>query len=86
MSLGIFALLLMFATKDGVYLLQAINICQACGVLLYLLIAPESPSWCILNNQFNRGIDCLNYISWLNGSKNRIPYTAEFDVLGDVYQ
>ena len=31
-----------------------------------------------------KGIDTLNYISWLNGSAVRIPYSARFDIIGQV--
>ena len=30
------------------------------------------------------GIDTLNYISWFNGSELRIPYNAQFDLIGQV--
>jgi len=31
-----------------------------------------------------KGIDTLNYISWFNGSDARIPYIAQFDLIGQV--
>jgi len=29
-----------------------------------------------------KAIDSLNYIAWFNGSKNRVPYHAKFDLIG----
>lgn len=53
---------------------------------IYALIVPESPAWFFLHDGANskRGIDALNYIAWVNGSSNRVPQGATFDLIGQA--
>ena len=56
------------------------------GTILYLLIVPESPAWYFLKDgpTSARGIKALNYIAWFNGSPNRVPDNAVFDLIGQA--
>ena len=46
------------------------------GILLYFLIAPESPRYLFMNKKSKEAIDVLNYIAWFNFSRLRIPEDA----------
>ena len=54
--------------------------------MIYLIIIPESPKWLFIKEGSNskKAIEILNYIAWFNGSDFRVPYNAQFDIIGQV--
>lgn len=56
--------------------------------VIYCFFIPESPRWLFLakgpNNQ--EAIAILNWISWFNGKKLRVPKDAIFDTIGQVIE
>ena len=58
------------------------------AIIMLILIIPESPFWLFStkgsNNQ--QAIKILNYIAWFNGSKNRVPEDALFDLTGQIIE
>lgn len=76
MSLFLIASSLSFVTKNLTGILYTYNLTGSLLIILYLIIAPESPYFLITRNKKQEGIKVLNYIAWFNGSKNRIPEAA----------
>lgn len=56
--------------------------------VFYMILVPESPQWLFMNRGSNsqEAIAILNYIARFNGSKNKIPYDANFDILGQYIE
>lgn len=56
--------------------------------VLYLMLIPESPRWLFFTYgpKSAKGIKALNYIAWVNGSKNRVPTDARLDLINDMIQ
>ena len=48
-TLGVTGITYMFITQDAVKFTQTVNLIESIAVLIFLVIAPESPSWLILN-------------------------------------
>jgi len=48
------------------------------ALVLTVIAMPESPRWLLLNGKKEQAIKNLNYIAWFNGTKHRIPETAQF--------
>ena len=67
--------------RNAIQYLQIVFVVQAVGVILYLLLIPESPRWLLLQERQEDAINCLNYIAMFNMSKKRIPMDAQFDFL-----
>ena len=52
---------------------------------LFLVIVPESPRYLFMKNpQSEAGIKVLNYISWFNGSRKRVPLGSVMDNIHQV--
>ena len=75
-SLAVFGLILNFVTRDFVLFMQVANVIGFSACLIYLVIAPESPHWLMMQKRYQEGIDQINWISWANGSQARIPTDA----------
>ena len=75
-----------FIKRDVHTFLEFSHKVSAVATIIYLLIAPESPRWHFLNkgNKSKEAINTLNYISWFNGSNNRVPEIAIFDQIGQL--
>lgn len=67
-SMAWVGLSLEFFSKDITVSLFYLNVIQSVGVVLYILIVPESPKWLFMNDQKEKAIEVLNYISKFNGS------------------
>lgn len=53
--------------------------------VLFLFVVPESPRYLFMKNpQSEEGIKVLNYISWFNGSKKRVPSGSVMDNIHQV--
>ena len=48
MTLGVVGLTFLFVTSNATVFLEVVTIFEAVFVLLYLLLAPESPYWLLL--------------------------------------
>ena len=55
-SLAVFGLTLIFVSRNLVKFLEVVNIIESIACLIYLLFAPESPSWLINNRQYRNAI------------------------------
>ena len=56
MTMAIFGLSFLYLTRDAVLFLKFVNYIESTAVIIFLIVAPESPSWYILNQQFEKGI------------------------------
>ena len=65
-----------FLTPNLKGLVEVMFIIHTVLVLLYIVLAPESPRWLLINNRRDEAIDVLNYIAKFNCSKNRIDKEA----------
>jgi hypothetical protein len=55
------------------------------AVVLFIALVPESPRWLFSNDpKSEEGIYILNYIAFINRSKQRLPDNCMFDVVGQV--
>ena len=81
-TMGIVGIVMTFCTRDIIFLVELVNYIETAGILIFIAIIPESPKWLLLNGFKERGIQELNYIALINGSKMRIPMHAEFDLIG----
>ena len=75
---------IMLGFKDLAGLVEIINLYYTFIVIIYLIIAPESPYYLFIKDRRKEGIDALNYIAWLNGSNNRINSNAQFDMVSEI--
>lgn len=73
LAMAFTGIILMLVTRDAVAYIQIVYIITTIGALIYLLLIPESPRWLITHGKHKEGIDALNWIAKVNGSKNRIP-------------
>ena len=65
--------LILMGFKDMQGLIEFVNYIGTIIIIIYLICAPESPYYFIINDRRKEGIATLNYIAWFNGSPNRIP-------------
>ena len=65
-----------FVTRDLVGVIQNYNIIGSLFIVIYLMVAPESPYFLITRNRKEEAIKMLNYIAWFNGTEKRIPEAA----------
>lgn len=64
--------------------MERYNLIGTIIVIIFILLAPESPYYLITTGKQKEGIAVLNYIAWFNGSNNRISESAQFDLLGEI--
>ena len=84
LTFGYIGLTLMFLTPNLQGLVEVMFMVHTVLVLIYILLAPESPRWLLINNKREEAISVLNYIGRFNCSKNRIDERAEFDLIGQA--
>ena len=74
------ALVFSFVDKNVQHLLEIMFYIGTFGVVMFILIIPESPRFLFMNDPNSKeGIKVLNHISWFNSSEVRIPEDATFD-------
>jgi hypothetical protein len=68
------SLLLKYYTKDIDKVFQVNFMLGTGAFVIYFLLIPESPKWLFMKegSQSQRGIEVMNYISWINGSDFRL--------------
>ena len=78
--------MLKFYTRDFDLVLRIYFYFGTSLIIFYLIIIPESPKWLFIKegSSSKKAIDILNYIAWFNGSDFRVPYNAQFDIIGQV--
>jgi hypothetical protein len=86
-SIVISSVVLLFLKPDMDAILRGMWYIGTATSILYLLIVPESPRWeFMLDSNSQEGIKIVNYIAWFNGSKFRVPSTANMDQVGQVIE
>lgn len=66
---GVFGVALLFWTHDAVKVLQLVNVIESAAVLLFLLVAPESPTWLYNNEDYLKCSHSLRYVAFANGKQ-----------------
>ena len=84
-TIGGTCLLIKYVDRDVNNLLEVyFKVGCVCSILFAVLI-PESPKWMLMKEPNSKeAIKTLNYISWFNGSKNRVPDNASLDIVNQV--
>ena len=62
--------------RDLIGSVKLYNLIESIIIILFLVLAPESPYYLITSGKQKKGIEVLNYIARFNGSNNRISDTA----------
>ena len=82
-GLGLIGVALQFVTRDLTFIVETMFLMQLSLVLIFLLLAPESPHWLLMNGHHLDTIKVLNYIAWMNGYEP-IEQNAKFDYIGQA--
>lgn len=80
-TLAVVGFCFIFVTRDGVRFMEVTFLVSSIFVVLYFVLVPESPSWLLSTDQQEEALKSLNYIAKFNGSHERIPLSADFDVV-----
>jgi len=83
-SIFIISCILKFVVNDIDLVFKSAWVIGTIACLIYMILVPESPKWLFLQDgtRSRRAMSSLNYIAMINGSDKRVPYHAEFDLIG----
>ena len=82
LTLAYCSCIILFISRDADRILKVVFAFQAVMLGLYLAIAPESPTWCLLNHRFEEAVENINYIAKFNGKQPVLSLNSKIQMLG----